>query len=305
MSKIKKHQCPSCGGNLSVDNDKQMYRCAFCGSTYDYEYFREEKMHELGETYLSRGEFMAAADAYKFTLKKNPHDFLALRGLLLAAAHVKDMDDLLQGDSEKGFTYDSKLVKEAIENASEEDKEYVETLGRIFSDKKKVSDNAKEIKSLKKEKEKIYTDIKHNDLLREDYYIEGKYEEKYPPKPHFVTLWTVTGIFLGTFIIGIISLIVEAVSGGDSKGFILAMVIFSAIVCIAASGYNYGVVYPKIRMMDRIDSTNAELYRQTGRIDEKIKNIENESDKLLGNIRQDIYEFTKMDRLKWIENGYD
>ena len=99
MSNIKKHQCPSCGGNLSVDNDKQMYRCTFCGSTYDYEYFREEKMHELGETYLSRGEFMAAADAYKFTLKKNPHDFLALRGLLLAAAHVKDMDDLLQGES--------------------------------------------------------------------------------------------------------------------------------------------------------------------------------------------------------------
>ena len=58
-------------------------------------------------------------------------------------------------------------------------------------------------------------------------------------------------------------------------------------------------------MMDRIDSTNAELYRQTGRIDEKIKNIENESNKLLGNIRQNVYEFTKMDRLKWIENGYD
>ena len=26
MTMIKKHQCPSCGGNLTVDNDKQMYR---------------------------------------------------------------------------------------------------------------------------------------------------------------------------------------------------------------------------------------------------------------------------------------
>ena len=77
MSSIKKHQCPSCGGNLIIDNDKQMYHCTFCGSTYNYEYFREDQMLQMGETYLSRGEFNAAVDAYKFTLKKDPHDFLA------------------------------------------------------------------------------------------------------------------------------------------------------------------------------------------------------------------------------------
>ena len=47
MSSIKKHQCPSCGGTLSVDNERQMYRCKFCGSTYDYEYFREEHPETL------------------------------------------------------------------------------------------------------------------------------------------------------------------------------------------------------------------------------------------------------------------
>ena len=44
MSITTKHQCPSCGGYLNVDNDKQMYRCASCGSTYDFDYFREEKL---------------------------------------------------------------------------------------------------------------------------------------------------------------------------------------------------------------------------------------------------------------------
>ena len=78
FGKIKKHQCPSCGGSLRIDSDKQMYHCAFCGSAYDYEYFREDRIHEAGETYLSRGEFMATADAYEFMLKKDPHDFLAL-----------------------------------------------------------------------------------------------------------------------------------------------------------------------------------------------------------------------------------
>ena len=66
MSNIKKRRCPSCGGNLTVDNEKQMYCCMSCGSSYDYEYFREEQMHDMGETYLSRGEFMAAAVASIF-----------------------------------------------------------------------------------------------------------------------------------------------------------------------------------------------------------------------------------------------
>ena len=80
MGKIKKRQCPSCGGNLFDDSEKQIYRCTSCGSSYDYDYFREEQLHELGETYLSRGEVEAAVDAYRLILKKAPHDFLALRG---------------------------------------------------------------------------------------------------------------------------------------------------------------------------------------------------------------------------------
>ena len=91
MSQIKKQQCPSCGGNLFDDSEKQMYRCISCGSSYDYDYFREEKLHGMGETYLSRGESKAAIDAYRLILQNNPHDFAALRGLMLAAAYLKDM----------------------------------------------------------------------------------------------------------------------------------------------------------------------------------------------------------------------
>ena len=52
MSEIRKHQCPSCGGNL-ID-DKQMYRCSSCGSAFDYDYFREDRLLGMGETYLAR-----------------------------------------------------------------------------------------------------------------------------------------------------------------------------------------------------------------------------------------------------------
>ena len=64
MIKIKK-QCPSCGGDLTVDNEEHMYRCTSCGSTYDYDYFREEKLNEMGETHLSRKEFGAAVDTFR------------------------------------------------------------------------------------------------------------------------------------------------------------------------------------------------------------------------------------------------
>ena len=140
MSKIKKEQCPSCGGSLIDDSEKQMYRCTSCGSSYDYDYFREEQLHEMGETYLSRGECSAAIDAYKLILEKKPHDFLALRGLMLAAAFLKDMDGLSRIGEARHFSYDSKLADEVIEGASEEDKEYFTEFGKIYVNKQELID---------------------------------------------------------------------------------------------------------------------------------------------------------------------
>lgn len=132
MGQIKKRQCPSCGGNLIDDSEKQIYRCASCGSSYDYDYFREEQLHEMGETYLSRGEVEAAVDAYRLILKKAPHDFLALRGLMLASAYLRDMDGLSSIGDAKHFSYDSQLVSEVLDAASEEDKEYFSEFAKIM-----------------------------------------------------------------------------------------------------------------------------------------------------------------------------
>ena len=189
MSKIKKHQCPSCGGNLIVDNDNQMYRCASCGSAYDYEYFREEKLYEMSETYLSRGEVMAAVDTYRLTLKNHPHDFTALRGLMLAAAYLKDMDDLISISEAKRFSFDSQLVSEAVENASEEDKEYFKEFGKIFADKKDLVDLTRKIEELKRDKKRIETTVRLTDDSRYDYYYEGKNGSQLPPELMFIMIW--------------------------------------------------------------------------------------------------------------------
>ena len=69
MSIIKKHQCHSCGGELTAGNGKQMYYCASCGSTYDYEYFGEEQMRETGETHLSTTRSVSITMSWTDTVK--------------------------------------------------------------------------------------------------------------------------------------------------------------------------------------------------------------------------------------------
>ena len=168
ISKIKKHQCPSCGGSLRIDRDKQMYHCTFCGSTYDYEYFRQDSIHEAGETYLSRGEFMATTEAYEFMLKKDPHDFQALRGLMLTAAHMTSMDELDRKIESEEFTYDSQMVNDAIESALDEDKGYFIELARVYSEKRKLVEYSKEIEELRERKNNINSVIAENNATRTD-----------------------------------------------------------------------------------------------------------------------------------------
>ena len=296
MSKIRNRQCPSCGGNLSVDNDRQMYRCTSCGSTYDYEYFIEEKMHEMGGTYLSRGEFMAAVDAFRLILEKAPHDFKALRGLMLAAARLKDIDELVSEDiSNENFSYDSKLVSEATEGALEEDKEYFTELGKIYSDKKKLSDYLKEIESLAKEKRKISDDISKNDQLREECYIKNaRSGTKTSPKTAFVTGW----IFIGFLAFSTIYLIVFLINYGISEevGVVVFLLIFNLMTMPGIALINYWSNYRKVKIMNEIDRQNGVLYEKARETGEKRRQLEDEAERLSSNIRSFSHKFVEKDK---------
>ena len=296
MSKIRNRQCPSCGGNLSVDNDRQMYRCTSCGSTYDYEYFIEEKMHEMGETYLSRGEFMAAVDAFRLILEKAPHDFKALRGLMLAAARLKDIDELVSEDiSNENFSYDPKLVNEATEGASEEDKEYFTELKRLYSDKKELSEYLKEIESLAKEKRKISDDISKNDQLREECYIKNaRSGTKTSPKTAFVTGW----VFIGFLAFSTIYLIVFLINYGISEevGVVVFLLIFNLMTMPGIALINYWTNYRKVKIMNEIDRQNGVLYEKARETGEKRRQLEDEAERLSSNIRSFSQKFVEKDK---------
>ena len=296
-SKIKKHQCPSCGGSLRVDSDTQMYHCTFCGSSYDYEYFKGDKIHEAGETYLSRGEFMATADAYEFMLKKDPHDFLALRGLMLAAAHMTNMNELDHEIEKEDFSYDPEMVNQAIESALEEDKEYFNELARVYSEKKQQIEYTQEIEDLRKEKSKINSAIAHNNIMRENYYIRGNDGTKLHPMPSFIIMCFVTAFFLMVTVICAFELAKAYSETPDHvSGSLSTLILFGAIT-LGLGTYNFVSYFYKAKKMKKLDDENSQLYVESGKMDEKIRDLENKSADLLNDLKRSIHEFVKKDRL--------
>ncbi len=289
MGQIKKRQCPSCGGNLIEDSEKQIYRCASCGSSYDYDYFREEQLHEMGETYLSRGEVEAAVDAYRLILKKVPHDFLALRGMMLAAAYLKDMEGLVRIGDAKHFSYDSELVGEVLDAASEEDKEYFSKFAKIYDKKMKQIDCNREIKSLNREHEREEANIRFTDSTRYEYYFETK-NSKLPPKPIFIVVWCHTALFSMPMIRGVF----YNIDDGETAAF---FAVIGGLILLIGLGINFLIVYPKMRMINKIDAYIRELKIESEVNAGKIRDLEAEAEKLSDDIRKAILDFVKRDRL--------
>ena len=289
FGKIKQHQCPSCGGSLRIDSDKQMYHCTFCGSTYDYEYFREDRIHEAGETYLSRGEFMATTEAYEFMLKKDPHDFLALRGLMLAAAHLTDMKELDQDNKE--FDYDSKIVSRVIENASEEDKKYFSEFAKVYAEKKRMFDYSEEIEALLEEKNKINSVIAQN--CEVGLGEERTYDE---PITGFIAMWVGAAVFMLMALVFAKDLINAYVSNSGDADLILPFVIFFGSISLILIVVNILSYYPGRRKIKIMQKANSKLYEEVNKIDDKIRDLEKESSKLTGDIRRFIHEFVRKDR---------
>ena len=290
MSSIKKHQCPSCGGSLIIDNDKQMYHCSFCGSTYDYEYFREDETLRMGETYLERGEFSAAADAYRFMLNKDPHDFLALRGLMLAAAQLNSMSDLIRKDKSRDFSFDAALADEAVEGASEEDKEYFKDLRKIFSDMKELSEINGEIDSLGRERRGSGEAIRSNEVELNDCYIEkDRYGKKISPLRSFIFNW----VFYAAFVTITSPLVIVGLKYNEISAAAFTFIALYILIPVL----NLTVVFPMIRKKAALDRSIEELSAKSNSAGDTMKILDEKAEKLGAAIKTACHDFVKKDTL--------
>ena len=152
MAVLKSNLCPTCGGLLDIDLDKQMYVCPFCGVSFDYEYFREDNVKEVASKAVRRSEFGSAKDAFDFMLSKDPHDFEALRGLFLCEIKWTDMSRMFN-DSEVDVSTDEPTLLNAIGNCRPEHKPYFEKVREALNELHHYRDLLAEAKSISEKKD--------------------------------------------------------------------------------------------------------------------------------------------------------
>lgn len=151
MTVVKSNLCPTCGGLLSIDLDKQVYVCPFCGVTFDYEYFREDDVKDTAAKAISRGEYGSAKDAYDFMLTKDPHDFEALRGRFICENKWQNMN-VMKDDREVNVSPDEPTLLKAIGDCLPEHKAYFEKVREALSELDHYKELTAEAENITKER---------------------------------------------------------------------------------------------------------------------------------------------------------
>ena len=296
MSEVRSHKCPSCGGNLDVDVNKQLYHCSFCGRTFDYEYFREDNMHELSEKYLSSGEFSSAIEAFQFILKKDPHDFRALRGIMLGAARFSDTQSMLRADGYENFNYKTELVNKVNDNCLDQDKDYFNELTRLYSEMKKLSDMHHSHKELLNEKKRIDSKLNAELGQREACNFIGKNGVVRDPVYPFILMNFVTGFFLFLIIFLILWSVFAADSDVISSNILLAVLI--SIPTIIFGAFNFIVFYPRYKSAKLLDACIRQTHQQEAEINHKIDESDKAIHRLIADVRRDCLAFISRDDQK-------
>ena len=167
MMDVNIHVCPTCGGSLRVNVERQMYECPFCGVTFDYDYFREESVLGIAAQALKDNEFASADRAYDFLLEKEPDNFEALRGKALIAMDMPKIDDISRIDLVTKIDYKKscKEIDRAIESSRQQDREYFTVMKDIADAGQEYNDEKAQLDTQKKEKD--YSQFKLNAIVTE------------------------------------------------------------------------------------------------------------------------------------------
>ena len=156
MKEVNAHICPTCGGNLSVDIERQVYVCPYCGVTFDYDYFREESVLGIAARALKNNEFDSADRAYDFMLEKEPDNFEALRGKTLIAMNITKIEDIGDIDLYSKLNYEpvNKELDRAVRSSKPQDREYFTAMKDIVDAGHEYIDEKAQLEIQRKERRK-------------------------------------------------------------------------------------------------------------------------------------------------------
>ena len=132
MAEALRHQCTSCGGDLILDSEAKLYKCPFCGVTYDYDVLESEDVLSSGLAALRNGEFSSAKEIFDKVLEKDPHNFRALRGRVLVKARMKTIRAFENENKVAAINYGNIHIEEEAGAALPENKKYFDKLKKMF-----------------------------------------------------------------------------------------------------------------------------------------------------------------------------
>ena len=209
-SNLKKHTCPTCGGQLIVNEARRMYECPFCGVTFDYEYFREDDVLERAARAMRAGERNSAREAYEFMLAKEPSNFEALRGMILVAAGAKSTYDFARAEALKRMNTPrvDEQIEYAIEHCLPEHREYFLKMKELFDTSDTYEEGLMKNRDLHLDQKKEFSELervsdKKNELFFEVSSWEDP-EEKVHVHPKSVAYMLITAYVFYCIIVIII-----------------------------------------------------------------------------------------------------
>ena len=282
MTIVKSNVCKSCGGLLDIDIDRQVYICQYCGVTYDYEYFREDNVQELAKKALERSEFGAAKDAFDFILKKDPHDFEALRGLFLCRCKWRDMFPIYKYTNVR-FKENDTVLNNVIDNCQPQHKDYFLKIKEASGIVQKFYDNSKQIEKLEDEKKSKLKLRDEYDLQRaiNDTKFVDKFKELRESMGYNGKSFLDVIIYFGFVIVAFLS------------AFVTWWIAVATVLIILACVVIYNI--KKIKKNKKIESQLSEVYVKMNELDNEIDDKKAERGRILTKYKTKANEIMEID----------
>ena len=166
--------CSRCGGFLYADKNRNLLICRSCGVAYGTSLFLGNTKKRALEA-LNAREFNEAEQRYQYVLMLDPHDFAALRGLILCSAKCTRFEVVADTVTNRWLKIARSKIDHAVANALECDKPYFKEYLNVIDGYEKVIAINSKIKPLEKEYKDQYEIKKKINYGYEnaDYMYEG------------------------------------------------------------------------------------------------------------------------------------
>ena len=281
MAEVR-HLCTSCGGGLVLDDGAKLYKCPYCGVTYDFDFWGDEDVFSKCMQALRRGEFGTAIEAFDLVLAKDPQHFLALRGRLLAKAQLKSILDMGDFKILASRKYEDVNVDEELDRAKTNDREYFLRMKNALEHCKEYAGKQKELRETKSRKIRI-------EQGKED--IEIAASAPVTSSVDWILNYGVPTPCIG-FALAIIFMLADGSDTEDDPGKVMTLFIMLGVCVIVAIGVP--VIHNMLKNKKeslRLASTEQQIEDQKKRtlfvVGQKIDQLEKEIAELEYQIRKD------------------